>query len=206
MGSHQNKKLLLAKENTTKIKMVPDVWKNIFSNDTLDTGLISKIYKELTWLHSRKTNHLIPSYIYFTIVKRFFITCRLMELYTFICKSSRFSLYPRDKAQAPQDNSHCLQWADPTFLSSCISCVILSSLYFSQANKCFLKCSINVCQYLHFFLHRIPAPTNCVSLGKLSLYSQDPSKYMCSLPDSYYSAQRYHSSYFTCLLFNFCMP
>ena len=48
MGLHQNKKLLLAKENTTKIKMVPDVWKNIFSNDTLDTGLISKIYKELT--------------------------------------------------------------------------------------------------------------------------------------------------------------
>ena len=42
------KSFCMAKENSIKIKREPTVWENIFANDTLDKGLISKIYKELT--------------------------------------------------------------------------------------------------------------------------------------------------------------
>ena len=35
------------KDIIIKIKREPIAWENIFANDTLDKGLISKIYKEL---------------------------------------------------------------------------------------------------------------------------------------------------------------
>ena len=50
------KSFCMAKENSTKLQREPTVWENIFANGTSDKGLISKIYKELTQLHSRKTN------------------------------------------------------------------------------------------------------------------------------------------------------
>ena len=50
------------KENSIKMKREPTVWENIFANDTSDKGLISKIYKELTRLHSRKTNNPIKKW------------------------------------------------------------------------------------------------------------------------------------------------
>ena len=56
------KSICMAKENSTKLQREPTVWENIFTNDTSDKGLISKIYKELTRLHSRKTNNPIKKW------------------------------------------------------------------------------------------------------------------------------------------------
>ena len=51
------KSFCMAKANSIKMKREPTLWENIFANETSDKGLISKIYKELTQLHSRKTNN-----------------------------------------------------------------------------------------------------------------------------------------------------
>ena len=42
------KSFYMANKNISKKKREPTVLDNIFSNDTSDNGLISKIYKELT--------------------------------------------------------------------------------------------------------------------------------------------------------------
>ena len=56
------KSFSMAKENSTKLQREPTVWENIFANDASDKGLISKIYKELTRLHSRKTKNPIKKW------------------------------------------------------------------------------------------------------------------------------------------------
>ena len=51
------KSFCTAKETTNKTKRQPTEWEKIFANDMSDKGLVSKIYKELTKLHTRKTNN-----------------------------------------------------------------------------------------------------------------------------------------------------
>ena len=56
-------KSCMAKENISKMKKEPTVWEPIFANDFYDTGLISKIYKGLSWLQSRRMNNPIKKWV-----------------------------------------------------------------------------------------------------------------------------------------------
>ena len=57
------KSFCMAKENMSKMKREASIWENIFANDTLDKGLISKICKELISFNTtRKTNNLIKKW------------------------------------------------------------------------------------------------------------------------------------------------
>ena len=50
-----------AKETLCKVKRQPSEWEKIIANET-DKGLISKIYKQLIQLNTRKTNNLIKKW------------------------------------------------------------------------------------------------------------------------------------------------
>ena len=51
-----------AKETISKVKRQPSDWEKIIANETTDKGLISKIYKQLIQLNTRKTNNLIKKW------------------------------------------------------------------------------------------------------------------------------------------------
>ena len=51
------KSFCTAEETISKTKRQPMEWEKIFANDILDKGLVSKTFKELTKLHTRKTNN-----------------------------------------------------------------------------------------------------------------------------------------------------
>ena len=53
MGLHQTKNICTAKKIINKIKRKPTEWENIFA-DTSNKRLLSKIYKELTKLNTKK--------------------------------------------------------------------------------------------------------------------------------------------------------
>ena len=51
------KSFCTAKENINKMKRQPSEWEKIFTNDSTDKGLISKIYKQLMQLNIKKANN-----------------------------------------------------------------------------------------------------------------------------------------------------
>ena len=50
------------KETTNKVKRQPSEWERIIAKETTDKELISKIYKQLAQLNTRKTNNLIKTW------------------------------------------------------------------------------------------------------------------------------------------------
>ena len=53
------KNICSAKHNIQRIRRQATDWEKIFAKETSDKGLLSKIYKELWRLNSKKTNNLI---------------------------------------------------------------------------------------------------------------------------------------------------
>ena len=56
------KSFCTAKETISKVKRQPSEWEKIIVNETTNKGLISKIYKQLIQLNTRKTNSLIKKW------------------------------------------------------------------------------------------------------------------------------------------------
>ena len=56
MGSIKIKSFCTTKETISKVKTQPSKWEKIIANEATDKQLISKIYKQLLQLKSRKIN------------------------------------------------------------------------------------------------------------------------------------------------------
>ena len=56
------KSFCTAKETVSKVKRQPSEWEKIIANETTDKGLISKIYKQLIQVNTRKTNNPIKKW------------------------------------------------------------------------------------------------------------------------------------------------
>ena len=56
------KSFCTAKETKSKLKRQPSEWEKIIANETTDKGLISKVYKQLMQLNTRKTNNPIKKW------------------------------------------------------------------------------------------------------------------------------------------------
>ena len=56
------KRFCTAKETINKTKRQPSEWEKIFANESMDKGLISKIYKQLMQLNIKTTNNSIKKW------------------------------------------------------------------------------------------------------------------------------------------------
>ena len=56
------KSFCTAKETTNKVKRQPSEWEKIIANETTDQGLVSKMYKQLVQLNTRKTNNPVKNW------------------------------------------------------------------------------------------------------------------------------------------------
>ena len=56
------KSFCTTKEIISKLKRQPSEWEKIIAKETTDKGLISKIYKQLIQLNTRKTNNTIKKW------------------------------------------------------------------------------------------------------------------------------------------------
>ena len=56
------KSFCTAKETINKVKRQPLEWEKIIANETTDKGLISKMYRQLIQLNTRKTNNPIKKW------------------------------------------------------------------------------------------------------------------------------------------------
>ena len=62
VGGIKLKSFCTAKETISKVKRQPSEWEKIIANEITDKGLISKIYKQLIQLDTRKTNNPIKKW------------------------------------------------------------------------------------------------------------------------------------------------
>ena len=62
MGPNKIKSFCTTKETLSKVKRQPSEWGKIITNEAMDKQLISKIYKQVLQLNSRKINDLIENW------------------------------------------------------------------------------------------------------------------------------------------------
>ena len=74
------KSFCTTKKTISKVKRQPSDWEKIIANEAIDKGLISKIYKQLLQLNSRKINDPIKK------------SAKELKIYFFLCGSFLKSL------------------------------------------------------------------------------------------------------------------